>query len=118
MDLTDAKNCEQKPLVNGSAFDFIKSGSGHDMHFLTSNRIAEDDYKVEWYCWHLDKGCFEKLEKHGLPPTDLDYDLLMDRIAINKHSKVSKVQKRSRSINFENHFDLENLELRMKNDTL
>ena len=74
--------------IGSTTFQFIKSGSGHDMHFLSTQRVTEDDYKVEWHCWHFSKEFFDALRKHGLPPVHLDYDKLMEKLAKEKEQTV------------------------------
>ena len=57
------------------------------MHYLTC-RYAEGQYKVGWYCWHLSREFFEALDKHGLPPTRVDYNELMDTLAENQKQRA------------------------------
>ena len=50
--------------------------------------MAAEEYQVNWNCWHFSQEFFEALEKYGLPPTDLDYDKLMENLAELKEQKV------------------------------
>ena len=67
--------------IMDTSFKFVESGTGYDLHYLVNLKQGDNNHKVEWYCWHLSKEFFDALEKHGLPPTHLDYDQLMVMVA-------------------------------------
>ena len=46
---------------------------------------------MNWYNWYLSKEFFELLDKHGLPPTNLDCDKLMEELAKKKNLKVENI---------------------------
>ena len=63
---------------------FIKSGTGYDLHYLVWKKLDEESGNIDWHCWHLSKEFFEAIEKHGLPPTNLNYDKLMKKLGKKK----------------------------------
>ena len=58
-----------------------------------------------WYCWNFNRDFFEALQNHGLPPTDLDYNKLMEKLSENKNQKEeieglkSQLIKKDRQLN-------------------
>ena len=72
-------------------FQFVKSGTGYDLHYLKTVQLDENHYDVEWYCWYFSKEFLESLENHGLPPACTDYNGLMFKF--EREGKIAKDKK-------------------------
>ena len=63
--------------------EIIKSGAGYDLHLQVLEKIPGGKFQIGWYCWNFNKDFFEALQQYGLPPTDLDYNKLMEKLSEN-----------------------------------
>ena len=80
--LINSLSGEKRVLVENTkeiSWSYVESGTGYDVHYITIQKEDESgmNCKVNWYCWHLSREFSDALDKHGLPPTHLDYDSLM-----------------------------------------
>ena len=62
----------------------MRAGTGYDLHMLTKGQHKIGVFVFEWYSMHLNQEFLDALDKYGPPPTDLNYDMLMQKLIENK----------------------------------